>query len=183
MELSQLIKERRSVHVFQDRPVSLDLVKELLDTSVWVPNHRMTQPWRFVILHGEGKARLEPVARSKNGRFAGDPEKQDQLVKKLMSIPLYLAVIMKEDPNPATREEDYASASCIIHNFSLLAWEQGLGLVWETYGIMYQEQFREAFGVKPGEKIVGVLHVGYPDKIPAAQPRIPAADRLTVIDS
>lgn len=47
---------------------------------------------------------------------------------------------------------------------------------------MYQSEFRAALGVQPGEKIVGVLHVGYPQKVPAAQPRISAADRLTIIE-
>jgi len=183
--LSKLIRERRSIHVFQNRPVPLDLIQDMLDTSVWVPNHKMTQPWRFVLVHGEGRATLANAVRAHARRMERDPDKQEQHARKLydkfLGIPMYVAVIIKENPNALVREEDYASASCIIHNFSLLAWEQGIGLVWETYGLIYSPEFREALGVQPGEKIVGVMHIGYPEKIPATQQRIPAAELLTVI--
>ncbi|CAG7644280.1 nitroreductase [Paenibacillus allorhizosphaerae] len=187
MELARVIKERRSVHQFEDRPVPIELVKELLDTAVWVPNHKLTQPWRFVLVHGEGRRRLAEISRAGAEKREKDPEKRQEFGQRFydrfMSVPLFVAVVMKENTHPVTWEEDYASTSCIIHNFSLLAWEQGIGLVWETYPLLHSPEFREALGVGPGEKIVGSLHVGYPSKIPAAQPRIPADQMMTVIDS
>lgn len=187
MELSHIIMERRSVHVFEDRPVSLELVKKMLDTAVWVPNHKMTQPWRFVLVHGEGRKRIAEVSRALNERRERDPEKAKEIglkfYNKLMAVPMFLLVVMKEHPHPVVREEDYASVSCLIHNFSLLSWEQGLGLVWETYPLLHEPSFREALGIGQGEKIVGSLHVGYPAKVPSAQPRIPAEQLLTVIET
>lgn len=184
MDLARLIKERRSVHQFEDRSVSPELVTELLDTAVWVPNHKMTQPWRFVMIHGEGRRRLAEIART--GAEKRDPANAQELGAKFynrfMSVPMYVAVVMKEDTHPVVREEDYASASCLIHNFSLIAWEQGLGLVWETYPLLHNPEFRDAFGVRPGEKMIGSLHLGYPAKIPQPQPRIPARELITVID-
>ncbi|MCS7459634.1 nitroreductase [Paenibacillus doosanensis] len=186
MELARLIKERRSVHQFEDRPVAIELIKELLDTAVWVPNHKMTQPWRFVIVQGEGRRRLADVARAGAEKREKDPAKSRELGQKFhdrfMSVPLFVAAIMTENTHPVVREEDYASMSCIIHNFSLLAWERELGLVWETYPLLHVPEFREALGVRPGEKIIGSLHVGYPSKVPPAQPRIPAEQLITVID-
>jgi nitroreductase len=186
MELAQLIRERRSVHRFEQKEVCLPLIQELLDTAVWAPNHKMTQPWRFVIVHGEGRKRIAEIARRSSSKRERDPEKADELGErlyaKLMSVPLFIVVLMKEDPVIATREEDHASTSCLIHNFTLLAWEQGLGLVWETYPMMHDSPFREALGIMPGERAVGSLHVGYPSQIPAPQARIPAAQLITVID-
>ncbi|GGF92714.1 nitroreductase family protein [Paenibacillus abyssi] len=181
MELAQLLKERRSVQLFEDRPVSVKLITQLLDTSVWVPNHRMTQPWRFVLVHGDGVKRIAQTCRSIAGRTGAlDGEKA---YNKMIGVPALLTVAMRENPNLAIREEDYASTSCIIHNFSLLAWEKGIGTVWKTPGLMHQPEYREAFGIQPGEKLVGTLHIGYPAKIPAAQPRIPAEQLLTIMDS
>lgn len=186
MELARLIKERRSIHQFEDRPVPIELVQELLDTAVWVPNHKMTQPWRFVIVHGEGRLRLADAARAFAAKREHDAEKSreagERFYNRFASVPMYIAVVMKEDTHPVVREEDYAAASCIIHNFSLLAWEHGLGLVWETYPLLHVPSFREAYGVGPGEKIVGSLHLGYPAKVPAPPKRIPAAELTTVID-
>lgn len=186
MELSQLIRERRSIHRFEEREVSLDVVKDLLDTAVWVPNHRMTQPWRFIIVHGEGRKRIAELNPKGKGLLKSDPEKAKEagqnFYNKMMNVPVYVIVVMKENPVIAIREEDYASTSCVIHNFSLLAWDQGIGMIWESYGFMHEAAFREAVGVQPGEKIVGSLHVGYAAQVPNPQNRIPAVDRITIID-
>jgi nitroreductase len=186
MELADLIKERRTIHHFEDRPVSIELVTELLNTAVWVPNHKMTQPWRFVIVQGEGRRRLADIARKDAKNKAKDPAKAEAngqiFYERFMSVPLYVVVVVKEDPRPATREEDYASAACLIHNFSLLAWEQDIGMIWETYALIHQPEFREALGVAEDESIVGSLHVGYPAKVPKPQRRIPVEQRLKVID-
>jgi nitroreductase len=188
MGLSEVIRERRSVHKFQsDRPVPLDLVAELLDTAVWAPNHKLTQPWRFVVLHGDGRRRIAEVARAVNEKREKDPVKAKELgdffYNKFMAVPMIIVVLMREDSQLAVREEDYAATSCVIHNLGLLAWEQGLGTVWETYGLVHQPGFREAVGARPGEKIVGSVHIGYPAAVPPAQPRIPAAQLTTVIDA
>jgi nitroreductase len=185
MELSQLMKERRSVYVFEDREVEVGLVGELLDASIWVPNHGMTQPWRFIVVTGEGRQAMAEANRALAGKWEQDADKKAEKGQKafdtIMSVPLFLTVVMKEDPRLGVREEDYASTCCIIQNFSLLAWERGIGVVWKTYRLMHQPEFRDALAIMPGEKVVGVLHVGYPAKIPTVQPRIAATDRMTVI--
>ena len=177
MELTQLIKERRSIQIFEEREVSLELVKELLDTAVWVPNHRMTQPWRFIIVHGEARKRIAEL----KGK-PGDASFNVNYYNKMMGVPMFIAVVIEENPVVGIREEDYSSASCIIQNLSLLAWEQGLGMIWKSYGHMHEAAYRNALGIQPGERVVGSLHVGYASQVPNAQPRIPATDRITVID-
>jgi len=58
MDLAAQIRNRRSVLVYEERPVATDLVAELLDAAVWAPNHHLTQPWRFVLVVGEGRTRM-----------------------------------------------------------------------------------------------------------------------------
>jgi nitroreductase len=185
MDLKKIMRERRSVHHFEDKPVSVELVTELLDTAVWVPNHRMTQPWRFVIIQGEGRRNLAEIVRRFREANEPDPVKAKEIGQKLydkfMSVPMFIAVVLNVNANPAIAEEDYAATACLIQNFSLLAWEQGIGMVWETYPLLKLDAFREAFGVKPEERIIGSLHTGYPGKILPEQARIPAKERLTVI--
>ncbi|MBW9219658.1 nitroreductase [Anoxybacillus sp. ST70] len=184
MELSQLLRDRRSVHIFEDRPVSPELVMELLDTAVWAPNHRLTQPWRFILTYGEGRRKIADAVRTMKENKEADPLKRKEIGQKfydkIMSIPMILTVLMREDPNLVVREEDYAATSCVIHNFSLLAWEKGIGMVWETYGWLHDPIFRKAMGIQPGEKAVGNLHIGYPAKIPPARSRIPASQLTTI---
>jgi nitroreductase len=184
MDLTTAIKERRTIKRFKDEPVSPETVTALLETAVWAPNHKMTQPWRFIMAHGSGRDQLAEAARESAILKEKDPERRkdagEKAYLKLRSVPLILLVVMKEDPNLLVREEDFAATSCVIHNFTLLAWEQGLGTIWATSAHILAPEFRKAAGVQPGEKIVGSIHVGYPDMIPKPQERKPVADLLTI---
>ncbi|WGV60507.1 alpha/beta hydrolase-fold protein [Brevibacillus brevis] len=186
VELTKLIRERRSIHRFTDREVDPALVTELMDTAVWAPNYHMTQPWRFIVTYGEGKKRIAEAVRIMKEKREIDPSKKkevgEKFYNKIMAIPMLMTVIMEESPNLITRQDDFASTSIVIHNFSLLAWEKGIGLTWETYPWIHEPEFRESMGIRPGEKVLGNLHIGYPAAIPNAQPRIPAAERITLVD-
>ncbi|WP_285768600.1 nitroreductase [Peribacillus sp. SI8-4] len=186
MKLEDIIKGRRSIKRFKDIPVPLDTIRTLLETSTWAPNHKMTQPWRFIVVHGESRLKLAEATRAFMAGKEKDPEKKKEAgqrgFNKLNGVPMLVAVIMEENPNPMVREEDYAATSALIQNFSLLAWEQGIGMIWETYGMIHSKEFREALDVKPGEKIVGSLHVGYPDMIPTPRPRKEIDQLMTIMD-
>lgn len=186
MELSNIIKERRSIKRFEDREVSPALIAELLDIAVWAPNHRLTEPWRFLLFHGDGKERLANIVRQMKEKKEADPAKKaiegEKIYNKLMSNPIFVMVVMKEDPNLVTREEDFAATSCLIQNFSLLAWEQGIGMTWHSYGWLQDEMVREAIGIKPGERAIANLHIGYPAMLPKERERKTMAELLTIID-
>lgn len=186
MDLAEAIRTRRSIGSFTDHPVDLGLVMELLETAVWVPNHRLTEPWRFVFLNGESVARYAAIRRDMaldacavedeaTRRQVGDGTYQ-----KFIGIPAFLAVIMKEHADPETREEDFAACCCLTQNFLLLAWERGLGSSWKTF--KNDPRLRALLGLSADEKVVGWLHLGYPNG--AAQPtrRSPAIERFTVLN-
>ncbi|CAI8017471.1 Putative NAD(P)H nitroreductase YfhC [Geodia barretti] len=46
---------RRMAWDFKNQPVPRDALARMLDTAIWAPNHRLTEPWRFFILKQETK--------------------------------------------------------------------------------------------------------------------------------
>src|SRR5437764_9742778 len=48
--LATLLRGRRSVRKFQDRPVPHELIEQILEAARWAPSPHGRQPWRFVIL-------------------------------------------------------------------------------------------------------------------------------------
>jgi nitroreductase len=180
--LAELITERRTVRLFKSDPVSASLLLELLNIAVWAPNHGNRQPWRFILFIGEGRTTL---ANAMVQTYSAEDREKYGVKKKeyFEAVPAHLIITMKEDPRQKVWDEDYAAVCSLIQNFQLAAWEQGLGVVWKTNTYGYNPKFRETVGVQPGEKIVGVLHIGYPELVPPKQSRIPAEELLTIIDS
>ena len=67
-EVIEIIKNRRNTKAFKDSEVPDEDIKILLDAAIWAPNHRNTEPWRFVVIRknaemksriGEGLVRLQ----------------------------------------------------------------------------------------------------------------------------
>lgn len=158
--ITDIIKGRTSVKTgYIDKEVSQDLVLSLLNDAVWAPTHGLREPWRFIFVARERKeAFIETVLQ------LHDKEKHETVRKKFVDVPAFLVVVMNEDPRQKVWEEDFAATSCMLQNLQLLAWEQDLGIVWKTPNHIYDPKFREALGIQGGEKIVGILNIGYFDK-------------------
>jgi len=56
MDVSSAIKERRSIRAFLDKPVSNELIMELLEKSARAPSGGNLQPWRIYLINGERMA-------------------------------------------------------------------------------------------------------------------------------
>ncbi|WP_286818750.1 nitroreductase, partial [Desulfobacter sp. UBA2225] len=69
MDLVEGIYLRRSVRAFTSRPVSRDVIKEILNIARWAPSAMNTQPWEFVVATGEKLDRIRAgvVEKLKNG--------------------------------------------------------------------------------------------------------------------
>ncbi|MBP1993669.1 nitroreductase family protein [Paenibacillus eucommiae] len=181
-KVAEVIRSRRTIRQFKAEPVSQELVLELLNVANWAPNHGRREPWRYIQYKGEARAQF---AEAVIGSFTAEEKIKyaEHRLKYYMEIPIHLIIVMKEDPRQKQWDEDFGAVCCWIQTFQLAAWERGLGVVWKTNTYIYAPAFREAVGVEAGEKIVGVLHVGYPEIIPGAQPRTAAENRLIVHDS
>ncbi|MDU5111054.1 MAG: nitroreductase [Clostridium sp.] len=181
--MSQLIAGRRTIRKFKNESIETEVLKDLLQVASWAPNHKLKEPWRFIIYKDEGSKVLGNImfdVASKGRKMKKSPE---EMKNYFSSIPAHILVVMPEDPQPLIREEDYAANNALIQNFQLAAWERGIGVFWKSDGYITLPAFREAVGVVPGEKIVAILHVGYPDMTPKAQERTKVSEKITLIDS
>lgn len=177
--LASLIRARRTVRRFAPDPVDEQMLRSLLETACWSPNHGLREPWRFILYKDQARERfIDAVIQTLS---AEDRSKYGETRSSyLREIPLHLLVISPEDPRQKQRDEDYGAACAWIQSFQLAAWEQGIGVVWKTNPYIYAPAFRQAVGIAPGERVVGVLHIGYPLEVPPARPRTPLDQLLTI---
>lgn len=59
MNVSDALKQRKSIRAFLDKPVSLELVKTLLEMAKWAPSGVNMQPWDVCVVQGSSKKELE----------------------------------------------------------------------------------------------------------------------------
>ncbi len=173
LSVSEAIVARRTIKQFKTDKVSEQTILALLDTAVWAPTHGMRQPWRFIMFVDEGKKTLVE-AITESALKTKDPE-------RLLAIPAYVAVVMHEDCRQREWEEDLMASATLVQNFQLAAWEKGIGVKWLTEPYTFQPKFRKKIGVQPGEKLIGLLQVGYPETVPEGRERTSAANKMTIV--
>lgn len=183
MNIKELIKTRRSVKSFKDTPIGHDVIRELLDTAVWAPNHKMTQPWRFIVLQGEAKNKFAQLRREvaynkmKDAVETVRTEQANRVYETISKVPTILFAIITTNEDPTIAQEDYVSCACVVENFMLLAWEKGIGTAWKTF--VDTPAIREFLGIREDERVVSTVYIGYPEVIPPARVRVPLHDRIT----
>jgi nitroreductase len=178
--IEKVIKERRTIKRFKSTPIALETIEELLTLATYAPNHKLREPWHFHVFLDEGKNKLIQgwKAAKESGKFPR-PMKEEKLAQ-LKEVPVFIVVTMPVDPRHQVFEEDFAAVSASIQNFMLAAWEKEIGVLWNTEGSISDPIFRDAVGVTPGEKVVAILQVGYPEMIPNLRERTPIAEKMTV---
>ncbi|MEJ2679356.1 MAG: nitroreductase [Gemmatimonadota bacterium] len=177
----EAIRARRSIKSFTDRPIGRELVVPLLDAAVLAPNHRMTEPWGFLVLGEEAKrVYASALAGRKAAKVADEAAAaavREKVLRERMAVPCMIAVTTRLDENPEAREEDYAACFMGIQNLCLAAVEQGLGTHVRTGAVLQDAEVRAAWGVEDDRRVVAVVYVGEPAEQPSAKPRTPAAER------
>ncbi|PQP88745.1 nitroreductase family protein [Paenibacillus sp. AR247] len=189
MEWAKIIQERRSIRRFKSSPeVDQEFVRELLREAQGLYPYRSGEAANYRCVYaGTAESRerlavcmLEPLVKNKLVKWL--PEKiRDFVRKRVTEIPGHLAVIASTNEDRRTNDMNYAAVCGIIQNFQLLAWQRQLGTLWDTEPMMQSRELFHLFQMKPTEKLVGILHLGYFDKIPKARARTRAEKKWTII--
>ncbi len=102
MDVIEAIKTRQSCRQFSDKPVSLDLVREILEVARWAPSGSNVQPWHIDVLAGAKRQALVDRVLA-----------QEDLFPKGEGTEYHIHVPGLEDPYRARRwacaEDMYAS--------------------------------------------------------------------------
>ena len=188
MDAFEAMESRSSVRAFLKEEPPREVVERLLAAAVRAPNHKLTEPWRFVIVRGDAKRRYADIRRAHRAQKFADPGEPDAAAKiattfqEHLATPLFVFVIQKVAEDPVRREEDYASIMMATQNLMVAAVATGLGSYLRTGGIMDTADVRALVGAGQGERIVGIVSLGKPAAEAPLTRRAPAAERTTWLD-
>ncbi len=164
--VADVLRQRRTVGNFEPELPPAAIVDAALELATWAPNHRKTEPWRFLKLGPQTTtAVVELNARliaEKNG-----PEAAESKRRQWSRVPGWLVVTCPLSTDPMLYEEDYAACCCAIQNLSLALWSAGIGTKWSTGDVTRHPEFFRLLNLDATKvRVVGVIWYGYPQAIP-----------------
>lgn len=181
MTILDAIRSRRSTKVFAGVPVTREQIETLLELAVLAPNHRMSAPWRFLVLGPDARRAYGQVLGGRKAKKVEDAEAARVIVERTVAdavaAPSMIAVVQRLSDNPEIVEEDYAAIWMAIQNILLGAVELGLGTHLRTGAVFNDPAVRAAWGVAEGDRVVGVVLMGVPEGEATLKPRVPASER------
>jgi nitroreductase len=151
LDMLDIIKARRSVRRYLDRPVAGDLVDKILEAGRWAPSGLNNQPWRFAVVTDD--AIKEEI--SKLTRYSSIVRHAKVL------IPVFL-----DNADSYHRTKDAQAVGACLQNMLLEAHALGLGAVWLGEIIKSDKEIRGILGLGDDLELMAVLAVGYPDEKP-----------------
>ena len=180
------LRARRSAGNLKADPIPRVLIEQVIEAATWAPNHRLTEPWRFLVLAGEAREALGDVmAHSLRKRLSepdGEPAKA-QLEKerrKPLRAPALIAVAALPSKEPRVVEsEEIAAVAAAVQNMLLAAEALGLGAMWRTGEAASDPAVKAFLSLPPSAHIVAFVYLGYAEPSPR-RPREPAGKRHTV---
>ncbi len=163
-ELTTLITSRRTnMRVDRERDVPKELVEQLCTLATWAPNHKLTQPWRFIAVTGSGRARLgEEAAAHQQAKGETDEQRLDKTRGKYLRTPLSLVVACTRADDPGRWDEDRDAVAAGIQNLLLGATAAGLATYWGTGVVCEAPGVKAMCGLAPDDTILGVIYMGWP---------------------
>jgi nitroreductase len=171
MELDEVIKSRRSIRRYKDQPVSVDLVREVLEAGTWAPSAKNGQQWRFTVLTGEAKRALTDLFRRKLEVLSG------KITRRNIGSSFSSCRIMEEAPvlivvwnaGEMGWETEIHSVAAAVQNMLLKAHALGLGTCW-IGDIFYASYALKKHLGKPW-KLTAAVALGWPAEEPKPRPR------------
>lgn len=165
--INDLIKNRRSVFLpqFSGQEIDREIILNILENANWAPTHKFTEPWRFVVLHGEAIRRMAEfqsnLYKENTPAEKFDEAKFNKLSQNPLTASHIIAIVMKRDADQSIPEiEEICAVACAVQNMHLTATAHGVGAYWGTGGLTYEEKGREFLNLEDSERLMGFFYLG-----------------------
>lgn len=142
----EIIERRRSVRKYLDKPISKDILKQLVDAGRLAPTARNDQPWEFVVVT-ECELLKKVGEATDHGKFIRDSA--TCIVVCCQDTKYFL-----EDGSAATE------------NIILAAESFGIGSCWVAgHKKAYCEEVKKTLNIPNDLIVISLISLGYPDPL------------------
>jgi nitroreductase len=164
--INDIIHNRRSIFPsqFNNKPISNDVIKELLNNANMAPTHKLTQPWRFRVLQNKAKEDLgnflSKIYISSTNLKSFSKFKNNKIIQKCIRSSAIIVICMQRDPNNTIPEwEEIASTSMAVQNIWLTCAANNIGCYWSSPKSI--ENINDLMVLNKGERCLGFMYLGH----------------------
>lgn len=166
LTLTEIIHARRSVfpQFYEQGQISDEILDAILENARWAPNHKKTEPWRFVVIT---KDKLQDLSdflgnfyKKRTTTESFDPIKMKKAGEKPLQSAAVIAICIQRSPEsiiPAW--EETAALACSVQNMWLSCTALEIGSYWSTPEAIYQ--MNEFLGLGENESCLGLFYMGW----------------------
>ena len=173
MKLAELFIQRRSVRNYQDRTVSVEVIREMINESTLAPNAGNEQPWKFVIVNDKESVKRISDESKKNllARIAANPDDYAKKYEKMLQNEafnvFYNAPCLVMILGFSHLKNLHVDCALAASYFMMAATSRGLGTCWVNLGTeIHDPEMINELGIPDDCTIVAPITLGYPEKIP-----------------
>lgn len=190
MNITQLVKSRRSIREFKSTRVPRDIIHAVMDLARWAPSAHNAQPWRFVVIDDVevkrrlaaqmGKAWLSDMLKDDVPKDEAERIVQLKSWDRITDSPIVvIACLTMEDmhkyPDQKRQKAEYVMAvqsiSAYIQTLLLLAHYHGLDACWICAPLFCQNAVRKALGLLGKLEPQAMILIGYAKEKPSPPSR------------
>ncbi len=171
-----LVRGRRSIRRFKDKPVDRETVEKILEAARHAPSAANSQPWEFVVVQDAAtkKTISKSIAQKLNDVLDADPtfNRNSAVQPHLFTAPVIIAVCgdpRLEDSYPMGKVMRnvlfrQSLANC-IYTIQLAAACFGLASAWATIqGGPIEAEVKKVLGIPDSYTVDHIVPLGYPDE-------------------
>ena len=200
LALDDIMRGRRSVRRYQERPVPRASLMSVLEAARWAPSPHGRQPWRFAVLTRDAPKRRLAEAMGEEWQRQLALDGQDAAIIQLrfaksreriirapaIVVPcLYLADLDQypdADRNAAEATMAIQSLGCAVQNMLLMAYSLGLDGGWMCAPLFCPEVVGGALDLDPALTPHALITLGYAAADPVRKGRLPLEQLVVRFD-
>jgi len=184
MQLPELLLKRRSIRKYIDKPIAIDVLKEIINDSLLAPSAGNEQPWKYIIVNNKDllqklsdECKKNILTRIENNPNDYASKYSNMLQNQSFNIfynAQYLIIIFGES-NVKNLQIDCSLAASYL---MMSATSKGLGTCWINFAkeIIDPDILLE-IGIPENHTIVAPIIIGYP----AVEPSIPKRKEAQIL--
>ncbi|MFZ7131989.1 MAG: nitroreductase family protein [Eubacteriales bacterium] len=162
--IEKIIKQRKSVRIFDKQEVNINEIYELLDIARFAPSGKNRQPWRLKIIEKTDKEYFISIIKNKynNDKLPGSLSISLQAIYQSDKLILVFNPYSYNDDSYSknTMLMDTQSIGAFIQSLLLLLTERGISTLWIN-DIYYIKEEIEKIYTNDKLEVIAAIAIGY----------------------